>query len=608
MKKAIDTISHAASLFMNALISELPIILLCYLVTLMPTTFSDIFAWGPMWFFMFVFPQPFIISIMVGVLAHCKKWIFHALSVIIILIYCAELFCYLCQGCRVTTTIFIIILQSNPAETGEYLTGDAYIIRNIVITLLSAATLLVAVNVGSRLWRKSGICHRLSGFLDRHRTRTILLAAFTLFLSFLSIFAIYRVLNKDYNYWWQRSGYNHVLITPITIWKAWEDALIEASQMDLDRIQEAIDKITIEQVEQQDSLTIIYIIGESHIKHRMSSYGYYLNTYPKIDSLISRDEIMLFDNVITIANGTRDMFPKLMSTHVFGNTTNDFNDAPLIPAVMKKAGYDVSFYSNQSLVKIYKHFDFGCYYILGKSSIVDSSFDNLNTKTKPYDDMLIKEYPPTSNKKLNFIIYHLYGQHFFPSERIPDWWKREFTRDNYSDLKHFDDHQPKMMADYDNASQYNDYVLSEIISMVSDKNAIVVYTPDHGEESYDWQNLSGRTPNWNLPGTIKTVFEVPLFIWLSPRYSAAHPEIAEMLRANVDKPIYNCDISHTIMQLAGIHSNALRPEFSLLNTEVPEIRKNRTIGLDLTVNYDSIKETVKNTTLIYEFKSAKKLP
>lgn len=593
---------------MNALISELPIILLCYLVTLMPTTFSDIFAWGPMWFFMFVFPQPFIISIMVGVLAHCKKWIFHALSVIIILIYCAELFCYLCQGCRITTTIFIIILQSNPAETGEYLTGDAYIIRNIVITLLSAATLLVAVNVGSRLWRKSGICHRLSGFLDRHRTRTILLAAFTLFLSFLSIFAIYRVLNKDYNYWWQRSGYNHVLITPITIWKAWEDALIEASQMDLDRIQEAIDKITIEQVEQQDSLTIIYIIGESHIKHRMSSYGYYLNTYPKIDSLISRDEIMLFDNVITIANGTRDMFPKLMSTHVFGNTTNDFNDAPLIPAVMKKAGYDVSFYSNQSLVKIYKHFDFGCYYILGKSSIVDSSFDNLNTETKPYDDMLIKEYPPVSNKKLNFIIYHLYGQHFFPSERIPDWWKREFTRDNYSDLKHFDDHQPKMMADYDNASQYNDYVLSEIISMVSDKNAIVVYTPDHGEESYDWQNLSGRTPNWNLPGTIKTVFEVPLFIWLSPRYSAAHPEIAEMLRANVDKPIYNCDISHTIMQLAGIHSNALRPEFSLLNTEVPEIRKNRTIGLDLTVNYDSIKETVKNTTLIYEFKSAKKLP
>lgn len=605
MRKVIDGVSSAATLLLSALISELPIILLCYLVALMPITYSGIFAYGKVWFALWAFPQPFIISVLVGLLAHWKKWIFHTLSVLIIFIFAAELFCYLCQGTRITSAIVIIVLQSNPAEAGEYLTGGAHVLRNAIITIVLASILLIAINWGTRLWQNSKVCHRLHEFFGGHRILTILTAAIIVFLSYLSIYAINKVLHRDYAAYWQRLGNRHCVITPITIWKAWDDAIFEASRIDLDRIQEAIDNIRIEQVEHEDSLTVIFVVGESHIKHRTSSYGYFQNTYPKIDSLISRGEITLFNNVIAVSNRTRDVFPRLMSTYLVGDTMSEISNAPLLPAVMKKAGYDVSLYSNQSLVKTSTSFDFGCYYILGRNSIVESSFDNLNTETMPYDDMMIRKYPPMASGKSNFLIYHLMGQHSPSANRIPDWWKREFTTDEYSDLEHFDDQQYENMAAYDNACQYNDYVISEIIAGVSDRNAIVVYTTDHGEEFYDWRNQAGRILDCYLPGTIKTVYEVPLFIWLSPKYSESHPELAETLRANADKPIYNSDIAHTIMDLAGIRSNALRPEMSLLNPNVPEIRKNRKIGLTLTANYDSLRETIKNTPLIYEFKSTK---
>ena len=42
----------------------------------------------------------------------------------------------------------------------------------------------------------------------------------------------------------------------------------------------------------------------------------------------------------------------------------------------------------------------------------------------------------------------------------------------------------KTIADYDNATLYNDIVLSKIVDLFRQQEAIVIYLSDHGEDCY----------------------------------------------------------------------------------------------------------------------------
>ena len=55
-------------------------------------------------------------------------------------------------------------------------------------------------------------------------------------------------------------------------------------------------------------------------------------------------------------------------------------------------------------------------------------------------------------------------------------------RRNVPDL---DGKQRNVLADYDNAILYNDSIVDAIISRFEDKEAIIIYMPDHGEECYE---------------------------------------------------------------------------------------------------------------------------
>lgn len=43
------------------------------------------------------------------------------------------------------------------------------------------------------------------------------------------------------------------------------------------------------------------------------------------------------------------------------------------------------------------------------------------------------------------------------------------------------------IAEYDNATCYNDALIGEVISHYRHANAVIVYLSDHGEETYDWR-------------------------------------------------------------------------------------------------------------------------
>ena len=74
----------------------------------------------------------------------------------------------------------------------------------------------------------------------------------------------------------------------------------------------------------------------------------------------------------------------------------------------------------------------------------------------------------------------------------------------------------QVVADYDNATRYNDQVVDAILARFTDRDAIAVYLSDHGEEVYDYRDFFCRSHDLPLtPEVCKYQFEIPFMIWMS---------------------------------------------------------------------------------------------
>lgn len=121
------------------------------------------------------------------------------------------------------------------------------------------------------------------------------------------------------------------------------------------------------------------------------------------------------------------------------------------------------------------------------------------------------------------------------------------------------------IAHYDNATLYNDYVVSEIIRHYKDKNCVLVYYSDHGEEIYDYRPSLGRKLKPMCSNLLKYQFDIPFMVWCSDTYKQRHPDIIRRLRAAANKPLTIDHIAHTLLALGGIRTPYYRKRFDILN-------------------------------------------
>ena len=63
------------------------------------------------------------------------------------------------------------------------------------------------------------------------------------------------------------------------------------------------------------------------------------------------------------------------------------------------------------------------------------------------------------------------------------------------------------------------------------------------------------------------IFEVPLMIWMSDIYKQRNPEIVENIKSNKDKPYITGDISHTILDMAGVRCSQFVSKKSVANAD-----------------------------------------
>lgn len=330
---------------------------------------------------------------------------------------------------------------------------------------------------------------------------------------------------------------------------------------------------------------IILILGESFNKHHSSLYGYTLQTNSALEKEI--DNLYVMTDVVTPHNGTAKCLRKLFS---FSNQDNDLYWAttPLFPALYKSAGYTVTFLSNQECLGGGKGIWNSINNCLVNESIIPYLYDYVNTSVYEYDMDLVLEYEKTSVPKgiSNFIIFHLIGQHVDYNDRYTGN-EMAFTLGDYDCRVDLTDAQKETIMHYDNATHYNDKVVASIINSFRDKDAIIIYLSDHGDEIFDYRNHFGRSHEPIITkGRAMHQYEVPLIIWVSDKYKEKRPSMIDKIQLSVNRPFMTDDLPHLMLDIAGINCEWFDPSRSLINDKYNTSR--RRLLEDSKQNYDEI--------------------
>lgn len=319
------------------------------------------------------------------------------------------------------------------------------------------------------------------------------------------------------------------------------------------------------QVSKNTPADIVLIIGESYNKHHASCYGNALQTTPHTDSLCRRGEMTLFHDAVTPFNVTASAFKHMLSTHS-ADAPGTWTDGVLFPAILKAEGWRVAFITNQfTPSKRQNRSDFNGSFFLNNPQLDSLCFDYRNRRRYRYDGGITAETQRITPAAHNFYIFHLMGQHVMYNERYP----KSHAIFNETDIQRTDlsPQERTIVADYANATRYNDAVVAKIIRQFQQRDAIVVYLADHGDEVFDGTTrMYGRNHSSTLtPDILRYEYEIPLMIWTSRAFRRHHPDVVQRIADAARRPFASDDLSHLILGLAETQSSYYSPQRDILS-------------------------------------------
>ena len=481
-----------------------------------------------------------------------------------------ELFLYFQFDLRLNTFTFQLLNETNSTEVGGFI--QMYVLNSTTFLLLCIVLAIfileiVCLHLQSRCYHEErckririvGLSTKKFGFFFLCFGTIMMLATLSELRYFTS--------NMDWNY------YNSdKLIRRNHFWQLHQSWLqYEKSEVELDQCVLSQQNVSIDSVTYRSS-NIVLIIGETFNRHHSNLYGYPLNTNPKLSEL---KNLFVFNDVISTINSTTLSFKNFMSFNHIGDTIR-WNQTPLFPALFKAAGYNVVFWSNQFVNEgNVDYFDASAGFF-NHPGIAPHLFDYRNSKKFTFDGELIADYKrqrqAIERDSMNLIIFHLYGQHFPPEMRYPANMGK-FTADDIL-RPTLTEQQRTEIALYDNATYYNDSIVAGIISMYENRDAIVIYFADHGEEINDFRAKRGRALDVEQAGgaCLQCQLDVPLLIWMSEKYMDGHSDVLQQIESSLNRPWMTDDLPHLLLDLAGIYSRWFSPSRSVINAQFDSTR------------------------------------
>ena len=511
-----------------------------------------------------------------------------------------DMFCYERFESTLTPTMLMLAMETTGQETREFLSG--YLNWDIVKTGVGWILLLIG---GHILWTGlRTLAKKLTKRMILPKLHESVYIIPKLIIGLLTGWCLYSAFSQT----WDNKKAMHRLFSCETIGQV-EHELTKKDRAKLyipvyrlafgiyangladtqiDQLKAASDKIVVDSCCYRVP-NIVLVIGESYNKHHSQLYGYEKPTTPRQVALEAEGSLVKYTDVVSSWNLTSYVFKHMLSLYAVGDS-GMWCDQPLFPEVFRKAGYHVTFVTNQFEPKAKEAvYDFSGGFFLNDPELTQRQFDARSTKTYPYDDGVLKEYDALKDStiKHHLVILHLMGSHVDYRARYPKT-QTVFTPQMYN-RPELSDQQKQILAQYDNSLRYNDSIVAVITQKFVDKDAVVIYVPDHGEEIFDDKPyMYGRMHSANIDYRLaRNEMEIPFWIWGSPQYRETHPYGWMAIQNSKDRPLMIDALPHLLLYLGGISTPLYREELNVIS---PKYDEKRPRILKNEVDYNTLKK------------------
>lgn len=295
-----------------------------------------------------------------------------------------------------------------------------------------------------------------------------------------------------------------------------------------------------------DSLTIVFILGESMRADHLNFNGYERQTFPEM----AKTSVLSFDRIISEWTYTLRSVPQILTRSDSTNHSPSFFEKSFI-SIFDKNSFKTWWIGNQNLSEALLPFAKEC-----DSYIYKNAPEKLHDFNGKYDAEMLpfisKAIESDTERKL--IVVQQMGCHWWYPANIP----ADFVRFKPSLTKKSFNNSDKQLIinSYDNIALYTDHFLSEIVKKLEGENAIMVYLSDHGEllgENYKWLHSQN------------TVYEKnpACLIWFSERYKKRYPEKVKSAEMNIHTRYRTDFLFHSILDAGEIETPYLDYSLSI---------------------------------------------
>lgn len=520
-------------------------------------------------------------------LKYPKKWLKILVYFILFLMYAIQAFLRLEFGSPISPTYLRLLIETNPEETRDFITtyvhspSISFVLKKVFIGIILALFLeyFYPKVLGRTRLRLTPVLSILASII----------VALPLFAGLYSCRYYIQLLTAKsvdespiYNIPSDPFSNSYSAVVSLLHTSNNTDSCIEITLQEMNNCSVICNE--------EDSLIIVLVIGESFNKYHSSLYGYSLETNPLLGEELKEQRLFLYNDVIAPSNMTSLVLKNALCCNSLGDL-EPWYETPFFPTLFAAAGYDVFFWDNQKQDVAKGAVSFSVQSLLFNEDVVNT-YSASNETSFTYDEELVDDFYARWTKmnpnKKNLIVFHLMGQHFDAKSRYPQIENfMYFSKDSlHYSLPFYTSSIMQKIVEYDNATRYNDYVISKINRMFSDQNMILVYFSDHADEVYDYRDQLSRDQGAITVQKLKYQYDIPFMICCSDKYIDSHPDVINRIKGSLDRPFMTDNLCHLLFHLGGVSSTYYREDRDILsNSYVCPPR----IIVEGQTNYDEMK-------------------
>lgn len=301
----------------------------------------------------------------------------------------------------------------------------------------------------------------------------------------------------------------------------------------------------------------VLVIGESARYDHFGINGYERNTTPHLSKI---DNLFSF-KAESAANLTYLSVPSMLTMATRQNIDDAVNQTTFL-SVFRKLGFQTSWIGTQTIMKYLKGYNAETMY--DEAQIVMIPGGSVLYPLNAHDEVLIPylEQILQQNHAKQIIVIHTSGSHWNYAARYPKHYN-EFTPSLENKTTRIDqpncDHT-ELINSYDNSILYTDFVLTQIIDKLKNKNAFLIYASDHGE-SLGENGIYAHGSHMNTEQ-----LTIPFILWFSDMFIERNKSVIENVKALQQNQLSHDYIFHTILGCSGVESSVIDQKLNICYT------------------------------------------